>query len=440
MLLTEEHAVRYRKKPGLFRKIDDYCARAKALYNSVNYLICQSARISRKLSEGEIPDSWEKGLIYRLNCAVYRYNRNRKHKLAYIDENNGFIADAYFLSWYLKDSTEYKAMPYATCAQICIQNLCSAWKAFYRGMKAWKKHPETMLGRPAKPGYRDKEKGRQSLVLTWQNIRVDDDGNVRFPRFLEGLTVRARHKDVRQVSIITDERGIRIRLIYRQEEQPFRKGGVMGIDLGVNNLAAICMDTEAHPVLLDGRAVKSINRYYNKRKAILQSLAMRGNGRHRTKRIQALTGKRNRKIKDYMHKASRKIIQIAQAQGIGLIIIGNNRGWKQKAELGNRTNQAFVSIPYRMLIEQISYKAALAGIKVEITGEEYTSGTSYVDNEPPVKEYYDKNRRIARGLFRGNNGTLINADVNAAYQIMKKAGHTTLCYKGPEKAVRLKVS
>ena len=167
---------------------------------------------------------------------------------------------------------------------------------------------------------------------------------------------------------------------------------------------------------------------------------MKGNGKHETRRMQKLTGKRNRKIKDYMHKASRKVIEIAQAEGIGKIIIGNNRGWKQKAELGNKTNQAFISLPYRMLIGQICYKAALAGIDVKIVGEEYTSGTSYVDNELPEKKYYNKNRRIARGLFRSNNGTLVNADVNAAYQIIKKAGHTSFRYKGPEKAVRLKVS
>ena len=105
---------------------------------------------------------------------------------------------------------------------------------------------------------------------------------------------------------------------------------------------------------------------------------------------------------------------------IHTIVIGNNKNWKQSISLGKRTNQSFVSIPHRKLIEKIIYKARNAGVNVILTEESYTSGTSFLDGEPPTKEFYNKDRRIHRGLFVSNQGIRINADVNAAYQIMKK--------------------
>ena len=443
MLLTEEHVIRCGRQERLFRKTDGYCYCSKNLYNSTNYLIVQCARISRKLKDGEILDSWEKGLIHRINCAIHCYARAGSGRKIFhsIDENNGFIADAYFLSWYLKQGKEFREMPYSTCAQIVIQELCRNWKSFYRSMEAWKKDPGAFSGKPGRPAYKDKEKGRNALVLTYQNIKVDKDGKVRLPRFLDGIHIKARHRDIRQVRIQTGDGKIRIQLIYRSPVPALTgKKGIMGIDPGLDNLVTLCMDTSAEPVIINGRGVKSINQYYNKRRASLGAVAAKSNSRKETKRMRALTQKRNSRIKDAMHKVSRKVVQLAQENGVGMIVIGNNKGWKQNVKLGNRTNQEFVSIPYSRLIWQICYKAALAGIETRIVEESYTSGTSYIDEEYPERRCYDRSRRIKRGLFKSNNGILINADVNAAYQIMKKAGRTELRYKGMEKTVRLNVS
>ena len=132
MVLTEEHRIKKCGNRALYQEIDTYCYLAKNLANAVQYLISQCFRIHRKLKEGEILDSWEKGLIYPINCAIWKYNNGRKgKKLKYIDEQNGFIADAYFLSWYMKTLDVYKNMPYATCSQICIQEKCREWKSFY---------------------------------------------------------------------------------------------------------------------------------------------------------------------------------------------------------------------------------------------------------------------------------------------------------------------
>ena len=169
-------------------------------------------------------------------------------------------------------------------------------------------------------------------------------------------------------------------------------------------------------------------------------MARKSNRLDITDRIKRLTKKRNNKVRDYLHKTSRKVIEIAQRSGVSHIVIGNNRGWKQKVDLGKRTNQTFVSIPYRMLIDMICYKAELAGIRVSIVKESYTSGTSYLDGEIPDKASYNISRRIKRGIFKSNKGILINADVNAAYQIIKAGGYKDIPIKENETVTRLNVA
>ena len=105
---------------------------------------------------------------------------------------------------------------------------------------------------------------------------------------------------------------------------------------------------------------------------------------------------------------------------MSVLVIGKNKGWKQEAKLGRKVNQSFVQLPFARFIQMLQYKAESIGMKVVLTEESYTSGTSFLDDEAPVKECYDKSRRIHRGLFQANDGRKINADVNDAYQIMRK--------------------
>jgi putative transposase len=194
----------------------------------------------------------------------------------------------------------------------------------------------------------------------------------------------------------------------------------MSIDLGLDNLATIVTNTGLNPIIINGKGLKSNNQYYNKKKAHYQSVAKQMNNQYYTNRLYRLTQKRNLKIDDYLYKVSRYIVDFAFEHQINTIVIGNNKNWKQFSSLGKRTNQAFVSIPHQKLIDKICYKAQLCGIQVILTEESYTSGTSFLDNELPEKSYYNKKRRVKRGLFVSNQGIQINADVNAAFQIMKK--------------------
>lgn len=124
-----------------------------------------------------------------------------------------------------------------------------------------------------------------------------------------------------------------------------------------------------------------------------------------------------------MNRASSYVVKTCLDLNINTIVIGKNDGWKQKSNIGKINNQTFVQIPYQLFINDLQYKCEEVGIKVILTDEAYTSGTSFLDSEQPIKENYNKKKRIKRGLFKSSTGKLINADVNAAYQIMKKVFH-----------------
>ena len=129
------------------------------------------------------------------------------------------------------------------------------------------------------------------------------------------------------------------------------------------------------------------------------------------KKSKKLFDKRNRKIKDHLHKVSRFIVDYCVKKDIGTLIIGQNEGWKQNAKIGKKNNQNCVQIPYYMLINQIKYKAEEKGINVILQEESHTSKCSFLDGESI--EHHDQyvGKRFKRGLFRSERGKIINADV-----------------------------
>ena len=325
------------------------------------------------------------------------------------------------------DYPDYINMPGAQSAQQTLRLLDANWKSFFRSIKDWSKNKDKYLGQPKLPKYKPKD-GQMVLVVT--NQQVKQNGNqLRFPKSFDGFTVTPRcvtlpnFEKVNQVRIIPRNQMFCVEIVYSifvDDTVLEDNGRIMSIDLGLDNLATVVTNTGLQPMIVNGKGLKSINQYYNKRTAYYQSIAKQMNDKHYTNRLYQLTRKRNFKIADVLHKISRFIVDIALENDITTIVIGNNKNWKQSISLGKQTNQAFVTIPHQKLIEQIVYKAQLKGIHVICTEELYTSGTSFLDGESPVKEFYDKKRRVHRGLFRSNLGVFINADVNAGYQIMKK--------------------
>ena len=375
---VEKHIIK--SKHILYDIIDDYCFKTKNLYNYANYLMRQE----------------------------------------FI--NTGKIIREYDLSKMCQPSDCYKELMGQT-AQQTIKLLSKNWKSFLVSIKDWSKNKSKYTGRPKLPKYKHKTNGRYIAVFTNQNCKFIDGGYIKFPKvFNQYLLPTKIHGKLQQVRIIPRNNHYVIEVVYKIAVANVREGNgrYMSVDIGLDNLATIVTNTGIKPVVLNGKGLKSINKYYNKQKAHYQEVAKRMNDLHITNRLTRITNKRNNMIDDLMHKASKRVLDLALENDISVIVIGNNKDWKRESNMSKKVNQSFVGIPHQRFIEMVKYKAENVGIKVVLTEESYTSGTSFLDYEKPIKENYNKSRRIFRGLFVSNNGIKINADVNGAYQIMKK--------------------
>ena len=322
---------------------------------------------------------------------------------------------------------DYTNMPTTQSAQQTLRLLDANWKSFFKSIKDWSKNKDKYSGRPKLPKYKPKD-GQMVLVTTNQQVK-QRGGLLTFPKSFGGFTIKpccvnlSNFEKLNQVRIIPCNQIFCVEIVYSItiNDIPLQDNGrIMSIDLGLDNLATIVTNTGLNPIIVNGKGLKSTNQYFNKKKAHYQRIAKQMNGKAYTNRLYQLTRKRNFKIEDALHKISRFIVDTAISNQVTTIVIGNNKGWKQSISLGRQINQSFVTIPHQKLIDKICYKAQICGIRVIITEESYTSGTSFLDSELPTKDVYDKTRRIHRGLFRSIQGVLINADVNAGYQIMKK--------------------
>lgn len=303
-------------------------------------------------------------------------------------------------------------------AQKTIQLVDKMWKSYFKAIKDWKKNPSKYLGMPKLPKYLPKD-GRQVFML--KNIQCSlNNGQFRIAfKPFGGYTVKTHAVGkLMQCRFVPKADYYVMEIVYEIEvpdaiEERIR---ICSIDLGTENLVTMVNNVGLQPVVIKGGAIKSVNQFYNKRKAEMQSQLKKETGRDWSKNLQKLTDKRYEKIKYLMHCASKKVVDYCVENEIDTLIIGLNKRWKQE----NENKQNFTYIPFDMFVKQIQSKCEEYGIEVVMTEEAYTSGTSFLDKEQPIKENYNKERRVYRGMFIANNGKTINADVNGAYQIMKK--------------------
>lgn len=303
----------------------------------------------------------------------------------------------------------------AANAQAICHLAAQNFKAFLMSLKAFKKNKSSFTGVPKIPGYNKKEQ-EFMIILNYQQCAVKD-GMMRFPAKLNLDKIYVGDLDIAHVRIFPGKKKYKIEVVYKIESLPKKtKGNIAGIDLGLDNLATVAINKRGiRPLLINGRPLKSMNLYFNNKRDKVQSELKKCNDRYMSHKLETLYRKRNNRFNTYMHKASKEIIDYCLEHNVKQIIIGHNKLQKQESKLKN-----FVAIPTFRLIELIKYKAEYQGIEVVETEESYTSITSYLDKEEPIKDNANKARRQHRGLFVSNKGKKINADVNSAYQIMKK--------------------
>lgn len=376
---VEKHIIK--QNNPYYSMLDEFCFKSKNLYNFANYHIRQE---------------------FCKNNNYITYNQMDK----LLKQKNMDL--------------DYRSMPAAQSSQQCLKLLDKNWKSFFKAIKDYSKNKNKYTGRPKLPKYLKKD-GRNILILTNMSCKIKD-GIIKFPQSFNGFTLQSKCNNLQQVRILPRNKYLVIEVVYNKEIQEAKTDNnkYISIDIGLDNLATLTNNVGTQPVIISGRKLKSINKYYNKQMSHYREIAKRMNDLNYTNRMNSLTIKRNNLITNLIHKASRSIINYASSCEANTIVIGNNKDWKRNSSMSKNVNQSFVGIPHQMLINQIIYKAENLGINVIITEESYTSGTSFLDDELPIKINYNKSRRVFRGLFVSNTGIKINSDVNGSLQIMKK--------------------
>ncbi|MEG4628712.1 transposase [Microcoleus sp. AR_TQ3_B6] len=385
MQLAERHIIK--STEHRFAEIDELAFKSKNLYNAATYVIRQS-------------------FIYGWGYINY----NEMNRL-------------------MKYHQAYKALP-AKVSQQILMILDKNWKSFFEAVKAYKADDSKFTGRPKLPKYKDKAKGRNILIYTIQAISRKQlkKGIIKLSGTEILINTKVNPDRICQVRLVPKCDSYVIEVIYDEPESTVSNDILAAsIDLGLNNLVALTSNQPGFiPLLINGRPLKSINQFYNKRSSHLQ-FQLKGS-RKSSPRIQRLTRCRNQKVDNYLHHTSRLIVDHLVAQKIGILVIGKNAQWKTEIDLGKQTNQNFVSIPHARLIEMLEYKARLVGVKVIVQEESYTSKSNFLNLDPiPVyghtgaDDMVFSGKRIKRGLYKTSVGQLINSDVNGAYNILRKA-------------------
>lgn len=318
----------------------------------------------------------------------------------------------------------------AKVAQQTLRRLDKNFKSFFKCHQDWVKNPNKYRGQPKPPRF--KQQPYDNLIYDYQAFSVKNDAIVLDRQ--RGLTIPLPKpligKILKQVEIRPKYRYFEAVFVYENpaESKPVLSGEkLMAIDLGLNNLATIVTNGVEKPFILDGRKLKSINHHYNKRLARLQSHLKKTRDHAWSNRLQRLTEKRNARISDYLHKATHQVTKISVSKGISKVLVGEVTRSLNAINLGKKINQNFVNLSLGQFIDKLRYKLELKGILLEIINESYTSKASFIDGDFLPKKYQPNQtlsfsgQRVKRGLYRSKPGTLINADVNGAYNILRKS-------------------
>jgi putative transposase len=375
---SERHAIH--KNHPMYKIIDDYCYKSKNLYNFANFLIRQE----------------------------YLNNNN------YID---------YHTMWKnLKGEDVFRDIG-SNSGQHTLKILHQNWKSFFAASKDYLNNNGKYLGKPKIPRYLKKE-GRFIWVLTNMQSKVID-GMLVFSfkpikKFNEVFKTKIQGKHM-QTRFIPKGDYYVMEIVYEitVPEKSLIDERILGIDLGVSRFATVQNNFNQNPFSINGGGIKSINQYYNKKVSKIKSKLKKNGDQDWSKKLQAITNKRNNKIDHFMHCASKYIVDYCLAFKVDTVVIGYNQKWKQKSKLSKRNNQTFIHIPFYSFVSKLEYKLENVGIKILVTEESYTSKASFLDYDRLTRNDFS-GKRIERGLYASSQNKLINADVNGASNIIKK--------------------
>ena len=370
--------------------------------------------------------------------------KNLYNATLYVQRQSFFNPEDNFKNYYVvnkefRDSNQvdYRMLPAKVSQQ--IQMLSDrAFKSFFAllKLKAKGKYDKDVKI----PGYLDKTKGRMTVPYEKGAISIKTKGFIELSKTNIIISTKVKKEELVGARIVPKGNHFIIEVLYDKEKHQIKEdfSRVAFIDPGLNNLMTVTSNV-FNPIIYNGRPIKAINQLANKKSAKRQSkmgaykITPQTNNKTRieltliprlkvdkSELMKSIWSKRANRINDYFHKTSTHLVNHLVSHNIKTVIIGHNKGQKQDINLGSKTNQNFVCIPFTKMISMLSYKCLLAGINFIITEESYTSKCSFVDRET-IKNHEDYcGSRIERGLFQTKNGKKINADINGSLNIGRK--------------------
>lgn len=375
MILVEKHIIKPKHK--YYDELDNLCWLSKNLYNSTLYNVRQYYFNNKKL------------LTYQVINKMY------------VDTNN----------------EDYRALPskVAKHTQILVEH---NFKSFFGLLKLKAKGK---YSKPVKiPKYLNKKTGRQVVHYEKGAISFKEQGYIKLSKTNIKIKTKLTKDKVQFVRLVPKNNYIVIEIGYNIKEQEQKlNNNILAIDIGVNNIAS-CVTNIGDKFLINGKPLKYVNHNYNKRIADIQSKIKLTHNKNKSRCKSNITNKRNNRINDYLHKITTYIVNQAVSNDITTIVVGYNKEWKQDTNMSKSNNQNFVNIPFYTFISMLEYKSKLKGIIFKTITEEYTSKCSFIDNEEIKKHTTYSGKRINRELFKSKKGIIINADINSAYNILKK--------------------
>ena len=376
MKLAEKHKI-YQSHP-VYSKLDHMSRKANNLYNQCVYFAKNSDNLSEDLKHLD------------------------KVMKSFPDEHDN-----------------YRSFGHAKSAQQVLRLFQQNLRSYFAAIDDYKKNPTKYTGRPCFPKFR-KSSDRFQVIFANQSVKLVNQTIIIASRTFENkLSIKLRTRSAKKICqvVFTPRNNYFLVYVIYEVDDPIisqRSNKIAAIDIGLSNLATVTFSEDDDPILYRSDLTK-ITHDFNRITSKYVSILKKTQNKDTSKRRKRYSEKYSGLVEDRLHKISRAIINDLSHRGVSTLIVGKNTGQKIRNKLKN-----FVQVPLFRLIEMIKYKAELAGITFVQVNESYTSGTSFLDNELPTKEFYNKSRRKYRGLFLSNDSRRINADVNASFQIMKK--------------------
>ena len=385
---------------------------SKEIYNYANYVIRQIF--------------FKKSKNHRYNLDfITEYPELKDLFTKYIEEDKQFTTLFYQI---IRKFVRLKEFSVNTkIVHSIIRRLKSDWDSYWALFNLVKnKQYDKSINIPKyKKQYNLVEYGNQ--VLSKKKLKL---GFIGTDKMKQGIKISNFHKylNCKSFRIFYKNNNFICELIYEEEinDQTNSTGKAASIDLGLENLFTVAFNYNKKGISFKGTKLKSINQYFNKEKAKLQSLLPKNE--YCSKRINHLFYKREEQLRNVIGFYSNRLMKLLVNEGISTLVIGHNKNWKDKINIGKVNNQNFVSIPFNKIIDIIKYKAKDNGIKCIEQEESYTSKASFLDNdniptfdEDENKKYTFSGKRITRNLYQTKNNQIIDADLNGALNIMKKA-------------------